>query len=130
MAPGMQTTVNLLDGGWWTKEPERRLTGTLASGEPIDNVFYISYDAKIVLVGGPGDGTGTVEAGINIEPDALNLNSKDKWITCYIHLPGGYDIGEIRVSSILLEETLGVQHSNVQDGALMEHHLKVVTPSG
>ncbi|MBA7673824.1 hypothetical protein ES703_82029 [subsurface metagenome] len=41
-------------GGWYTKEPYRYLTGTLASGEPIDNGFRIGNDAKIVLIPAPG----------------------------------------------------------------------------
>ena len=34
-------------------EPSRCLTGTLASGEPIDNYFYIGHDAKIILIPDP-----------------------------------------------------------------------------
>ncbi|MHC4654055.1 MAG: PEP-CTERM sorting domain-containing protein [Planctomycetota bacterium] len=34
-------------------EPDRRLTGTLVSGEPIDNHFYIGHDAKIILIPEP-----------------------------------------------------------------------------
>jgi hypothetical protein len=41
-------------GGWWEDEPVRHLTGTLTSGELIDNDFYISYDAKILLTPVPG----------------------------------------------------------------------------
>jgi hypothetical protein len=40
-------------GGSTGYEPDRRLTGTLASGEPIDNFFYIGHDAKIILVPEP-----------------------------------------------------------------------------
>lgn len=41
-------------GGLWTNEPYRHLTGTLVSGELINNVFKIGHDAKIVLVPAPG----------------------------------------------------------------------------
>lgn len=40
-------------GGFYRDEPIRRLSGTLVSGEPIDNDFYVGYDAKIVLVPEP-----------------------------------------------------------------------------
>jgi len=60
-----------------------------------------------------------IEASIDIDPDTLNLNSKGKWITCYIELPDGYDVGDIDVSSILLEALFEVQRSDVQDGVLM-----------
>jgi hypothetical protein len=40
-------------GGPLRNEPHRRLTGTLASGEPINNDFQIGHSAKIVLVPEP-----------------------------------------------------------------------------
>ena len=43
-----------LSGGNWIDEPPRQLTGTLLSGEPIANDFYIGHDAKIALVPAPG----------------------------------------------------------------------------
>ena len=62
-----------------------------------------------------------VEAEIDIDPDTLNLKSKGKWITCYIELPEGYDVVNIDVDSIRLQEQdeLVVEHSDVQDGVLM-----------
>jgi len=39
-----------ITGGYWRSEPRRHLTGRLASGEPIDNDFYIGNEARIVLV--------------------------------------------------------------------------------
>ena len=61
----------------------------------------------------------SVEADIDINPDTLNMNSKGKWITCYIELPEDYDVDDIDVGSILLEYLLEVQHSDVQDAVLM-----------
>ncbi len=43
-----------------------------------------------------------VQATIDINPDALNLNSKGKWITCYIELSEDYDVEDIEVSTIKL----------------------------
>ena len=61
------------------------------------------------------------QAQIDIDPDTLNPKSKGKWITCYIELPDDYDVGNINVDSIRLEEQdeLVVEHSDVQDGVLM-----------
>ena len=42
------------------------------------------------------------EAGIDINPDTLNLESKGKWITCYIELPEGYDMNNVDVSTVML----------------------------
>jgi hypothetical protein len=41
-------------GGYAGDEPQRYLTGTLASGELIDISFRIGHDSKIVLVPAPG----------------------------------------------------------------------------
>jgi hypothetical protein len=40
-------------GGWPWNEPHRRLTGTLLSGELIDNDFLIGQNARIVLIPEP-----------------------------------------------------------------------------
>jgi len=45
-----------------------------------------------------------IQAAIDIDPDSLNLNSKGKWITCYIELPEDYDVEEIKVSTIKLND--------------------------
>lgn len=43
-----------------------------------------------------------IEATVDIDPDALNLKSKGKWITVYIELPDGYDVSDINVSTVAL----------------------------
>ncbi len=45
-------------------------------------------------------------AHIDINPDTLNLNSKGKWITSYIEFPEGYNMNDIDVSTILLNDTV------------------------
>jgi hypothetical protein len=50
-----------------------------------------------------------VQAGVDIDPDTLNLNSKGKWITCYIELPGDYDVEDIDVSTIKLNDQVPAQ---------------------
>ncbi len=47
-----------------------------------------------------------VTATVDICPDALNLWSKGRWITGYIELPEGYDVADIDVSSIMLNNTV------------------------
>jgi parallel beta-helix repeat protein len=49
-----------------------------------------------------------ISATININPKTLNLRSQGKWITAYIELPEGYDVGDIDVSSIRMNETFVV----------------------
>ena len=50
---GYGELTSILGGAHWD-EPSRYLTGTLVSGEPIDNGSYIGHDGKIVLVPAPG----------------------------------------------------------------------------
>jgi parallel beta-helix repeat protein len=50
----------------------------------------------------------TVHATIDIDPDTLNLRSRGKWITCYIELPEGYNVSDIDVTSVMLNDTVPV----------------------
>jgi len=43
---------------------------------------------------------------IDFDPDTLNLASKGKFVTVYIELPLGYDVGEIDVFNIMLNSTV------------------------
>jgi hypothetical protein len=47
-----------------------------------------------------------INATLDIDPDTLNLKSKGRWITTYIELPDGYDVNDINISTILLEDII------------------------
>ena len=47
-----------------------------------------------------------IEAAVDIHPNTLNLQSKGKWITCYIWLPEEYDVADIDSTSIVLEDEI------------------------
>lgn len=49
-----------------------------------------------------------IEATIDIAPDTLHLMSQGRWITCYIELPEGYDVSDIDVSTVLLNDSIPV----------------------
>ncbi len=49
-----------------------------------------------------------IPAIIDIDPDTLNSKSNGEWITCYIELPEGHDVGDIDVFTMLLEYTIPV----------------------
>jgi len=49
-----------------------------------------------------------VSATTDIDPDTLNLKSKGKWITAYIELPEGYNVSDIDIYSIRLNDTFPV----------------------
>ena len=43
---------------------------------------------------------------IDFDPDTLNLQSKGKWVTVYTELPARYNVTEINVSTMMLNETV------------------------
>ncbi len=47
-----------------------------------------------------------INASTSMEPAILNSKLKSKWITAYIELPQGYDVSDIDVSSIMLNDTV------------------------
>jgi len=52
-----------------------------------------------------------VPATIDIHPDALNLKSQGKWIAAYFELPESYDVADINVSTIMLNDTIPAELS-------------------
>jgi outer membrane protein assembly factor BamB len=79
--------------GGWVSSP------AIANGK----VFVGSDDGKVYCFGSISLG-----AAVDIEPDALNLNSNGKWITCYIELLSGFNVRDIGISTILLNGTIEV----------------------
>jgi len=66
-----------------------------------DNDGYIDVDTTTLNLSSL-----IVSATIDIDPDTLNLKSKGKWITCYIELPDSYDVADIDISTILLNNVV------------------------
>lgn len=97
----------------------------IADGQ--NNEVYWSPDEKCIVYTSEKTGNldiwkvgviaSTLASGIDIDPDTLNLKSRGNWITCYIELPEGYDPVDIDVSTVMLNETMGVEPSpfNVGD---------------
>jgi hypothetical protein len=56
---------------------------------------------------------------IDIDPNTLNLKSKGRWITCYINLNEPYDVNNIDISTILLEDTIPAEWGDIQGDTLM-----------
>ncbi len=57
-----------------------------------------------------------VTATVDINPHTLNLRSKGKWITCYIELPEGYNVADINVSSIMLNNSIPAEPKPIATG--------------
>jgi len=47
-----------------------------------------------------------IESTIDFDPNVLNLRTRGGVVTAYIELPEGYDVGQIEVSSIRLNDTV------------------------
>jgi len=47
-----------------------------------------------------------ITATVDIYPQTLNLRSRGKWITAFIELPEDYNVADINVSSIMLNDTI------------------------
>ncbi len=53
---------------------------------------------------------------VDINPDTLNLRSGGKWIMAYIELSEGYDVNEINVSSVMLNDSIQAEFSRIAIG--------------
>lgn len=64
---------------------------------------------------------------VDIDPDTLSLSSKDKWVTCYIELPSGYEVMDIDGASVKLEGISayigaeGWARAGANSGNIMDH---------
>jgi hypothetical protein len=74
----------------------------------------IISDPVEIMIGNP-----TIEAGVDIKPDTLNTKSRGRWMTCYIDLPMGYDVHDIVLDSIVLENIVFIEKGDIQDSTLM-----------
>ena len=87
-------------------------TNNPAGGLPVTDL-----DGKARPFDGDGDGIAIADMGayeyvpripaeVDIKPDTINLTSKGKWITCHIRLPDGYNVADIDLSSVRLEDEI------------------------
>lgn len=51
---------------------------------------------------------------VNIDPDTLNLKSKGRWITAYIEISPDYDVSNIDITSLLLEDSISAEKHPVK----------------
>ena len=72
----------------------------------VDDYYYIGGGFWDNLPWAQQDGWKNSPATVDIEPDTLNLDSKGKWITCYIELEESYDVADIDISTIKLNGTV------------------------
>ncbi|MEW5759566.1 MAG: PQQ-binding-like beta-propeller repeat protein [Candidatus Thermoplasmatota archaeon] len=56
-----------------------------------------------------------IKAVINFDPDTLNLKSKGKWVTVYIEFPYGYDVSQINISTVVLNDIVYAENNTKYD---------------
>ena len=56
------------------------------------------------------------QANVTIKPETLNLKSKGKWVTAYIELPGGYDVSNIDVGTVMLNDHVSAEANPTKIG--------------
>jgi len=59
---------------------------------------------------------GFLNTTIDIDPDTLNLKSKGRWITVYIEIDKGYNLKDIDISTILLENSIPAENHPTEIG--------------
>jgi len=80
-------------------------------GNPTDTQFL--YNALTISE------QASIRAIIDIDPNTLNLQSKGKWITCYIWLPKDYDVADVDPDTILLNGQVGPDWSWIDEDEQM-----------
>jgi len=111
------------DGFSWTKQSGNPVLD-VGPPETWDSAYIFAMsvvkkaDRLLMWYWGASDHTGGTEriglatshaiAEVDIDPDTLNLKSHGEWISCYIELPEDYSVENIEVSTILLNDTIGV----------------------
>jgi len=116
MSGGVNNVFNLeppIGGNYWNN-------WTTPDVDPVDGFV----DSPYIIGGGfrdnlpwtQQDGWQKIEATVDIEPDTLNLDSKGKWITCYIELEESPDAADIDVSTIKLNGTVPAEEKPAEIG--------------
>jgi hypothetical protein len=68
-----------------------------------------------------GQSEEAIETVIDIHPETLNLDSKGKWITCYVEAPAGYSVEDIDPARTAISAIGGIktdiesERSNIED---------------
>jgi len=68
-----------------------------------NDILAVKQDGYYEISGGAGP---VLNATVDVNPHALNLRSRGRWITTYIELPEDYDVSDINVSTILLNDSI------------------------
>ena len=67
--------------------------------------FMGDYASELVL-GFDGTPVDVIQGRMDFDPNTINLNSNGKWVTCYIELPEGYDVSDILIPELMLNDAV------------------------
>jgi len=121
MSGGQNNVFNLakpIGGNYWSN-----WTTPDSDGDGFVDKPYVFAGGRDNLPWTKQDGWKKIEATVDIEPDTLNLNSKGKWITCYIELEESYDVADIDVSTIKLNGTVPAEEKSAEIGDYDEDNI-------
>jgi len=72
---------------------------------PLMNPYTVTPPAPLII-----------NATVDVNPKALNLRSRGKWITAYIELLEGYNIQDINASTVMLNDTVSAEPKPIAVG--------------
>lgn len=90
----------------------------MGSNAAVPGWLTTDFEGDTRILDGDGDGQAIVDMGadeycvsatIDVDPDTLNLKSKGKFVTVHIELPTGYDVEDIDVSTVMLNDTVNAE---------------------
>ncbi len=84
--------------------PENIITNALKFEGDMDNSDRLFSVSEIQAYGWE-----VVTATVDFDPDTLNLKSKGKWVTVYIEFPEGFDITDIDIATVMLNDVVNAE---------------------
>ncbi|UCE36699.1 MAG: exo-alpha-sialidase [Thermoplasmata archaeon] len=104
-----------------TVAPETSVSPDIVVNENMVHVVWADYRDgnheiyfKQILLPFP-----SISAGVDINPNTFNLKSKGRWIACYITMNSSYDVNDIDISTVILEDTIPAEWGDIQGDTLM-----------
>jgi len=103
---GTSLTILVYPGAW----------NTVASGIDGDSIVGVYHHYDLGIHGFLYQPETVIYATVNINPHMINLQSKVKWITCYIEFPEGYHVADIDVSTVKLNGEVSAESEPIAIG--------------